>query len=291
MQTDELRAELAELAREVDPFPEDLAAIRRRVTRRRVAGASVAVVLIVGLIAGAIATTRSSGDHINVAGHPKEVTVTAMPRIDVTVTLPAQASDASVTRVKGVLDSTAVVRNYARFPRKTVAFLILGKAFAHSIVLGVELDRSVVDGLQQLTAAVGSAATVTAFDLPKGRAAYDDVDIFMQVNACSAQIDAVRGALERDSDVESFRFFSKKDALNEFKKLFQDEPTLIENTTAASLPTSFRLRLRDGVLPGAIASRYEHRSGVKQVNTPANPLADEARSPIPENDARSICTP
>ena len=32
MQTDELRAELAELAREVDPFPEDLAAIRHRVT-------------------------------------------------------------------------------------------------------------------------------------------------------------------------------------------------------------------------------------------------------------------
>lgn len=289
MQTDELRAELAELAREVDPFSEDLPAIRRRVNRRRVAVASVAAVLIVGLIAGVIATTRSSGDHVSVAGHPKEMSITAVPRIDAQVTLPAHASDADVTRLKGILDATPVVRNYARFPRKSLAFRILGKGFAHSIILGVELDRSVVDGLRQLTAAVGSAATVTAFDLPKGRASYDDVEIFMHSGACSAQIDAVRSVVERDPDIVSFRFLSKEDSFKEFKRLFADEPTLIQHTTASSLPTSFRLRLRDGVLPSIVASRYAQLPGVAVSSTPGNPFVKGAVGS--EKASESLCTP
>ena len=73
MQTDELRAELAELAREVDDFPEELASIRKRVARRRAASTSAIAVLVVGLIGGTIATTRSNGDHVRVAGHPKQI--------------------------------------------------------------------------------------------------------------------------------------------------------------------------------------------------------------------------
>ena len=289
MQTDELRAELAELAREVDPFPEELPAIRHRVARRRVASTSVVVVLIVGLIAGVIATTRSSDDHARVAGYPKQVTVTALPRIDALVSLPAHPSAADVTRVKGILDSTHVVRYYAPFPRKTVAFLILGQAYEHSVILAVELDRSVVAGLQQLIAAVGSTATVKAFDIPKGRPVDDDVEVFMRVNACNAQIDAVRRAFERDPDIVSFRFFTKEDAFNEFKRLFADEPTLITNMTASSLPTSFQLRVRDGVSPSAVAGRYERLSGVGIANTAANPIA--AAPTTTPNEDRSACTP
>jgi hypothetical protein len=289
MQTDELRAELAELAREVDQFPEELAAIRHRVARRRVATSSIVAVLIVGLIAGVIATTRSGGDRVQVAGHPKQVTITELPRIDALVTLPGQASDADVARVMATLDATGVVRNYARVPRKSVEFLILGKASGSSVVLGVELDRSVVDRLQQLAVAVGSSARVKAFDLPKGRPAYDDVEIFMEVKACEGQIYAVRRAVERDPDVVSFRFLTKEDALREFRRLFSDQPNLIENTTAASLPASFQLRVRDGVLPRTIASRYAQLAGVRFVNTAANPLAGQ-RQLTPPNEDQSACT-
>lgn len=288
MQTDELRAELAELAREVDPFPEELAAIRHRVARRRVASTSVALVLIVGLIAGVIATTRSSGDHVRVAGHPKQVTVTALRRIDALVTLPAPAKDADITRVMATLDATGVVRNYARIPRKTVAFLTLGKASRNSVVLGVELDRSVVDRLRQLAVAVGSSARVKAFDIPKGRPVDDDVEIFMRVKACNAQIDAVRRAVERDRDIVSFQFLSKEDALREFRRLFSDEPSLIKNTTAASLPTSFQLRVRDEVSPSAVASRYAHLAGVKNTIARANPFAGETPF-TPPNEDQSAC--
>jgi hypothetical protein len=302
MQTDELRAELAELAREVDPFPEDLAAIRRRVARRRVAGISVAAVLIVGLIAGAIATTRSSGDHVNVAGHPKAVAAAQLERVDALVALPARATAVDVTGVKEILDSTHIVERYARLPQDAFFFMEprgdqmrpvpnlqeLAREFGHSVIFGVQLDRSGPDGMHQLTAAVGSSATVKHFFALKGGAAGYEVEIFMAVKACAAQIAAVRVAIERDPEVESFRFFSKEDALNEFKKLFQDEPTLIENTTAESLPTSFRLRLRGGVLPWAVARRYEQLAGVRSVNAPANPFGSDA-SFTPPNEDQSAC--
>ncbi|MDQ1511394.1 MAG: cell division transport system permease protein [Actinomycetota bacterium] len=301
MQTDELRAELAELAREVDPFTEDLPAIRRRVARRRVAGASVAAVLIVGLTAGAIATTRSSGDHVNVTGRPKAVAVAKLARVDALVVLPVRATTADIARVKDILDSTNVVESYATLPSAFVSLWSGGspqtspnlrsfsRTYGHSVILGVELDRTATDGVRQLTVAVGSAATVKNFADLSRRSAFDDVEIFMRVNACVAEIDAVRIAVERDPDVESFRFFSKEDALKEFKRLFKDQPSLIENTTASSLPTSFRLRVRDGVLPWAIANRYEHLAGVKGTIVRANPFAGGTSS-TPRNEDRSACT-
>src|SRR3984885_15962533 len=118
MHTDELRAELAELAREVDAFPEDLAAVRRRVARRRVASASVALVLVVGLVAGGIALTRPGSNHVNVAGQPKSTNISALPRVDALVALPAQATGTDITNVQQILDSTPVVDAYATIPRR-----------------------------------------------------------------------------------------------------------------------------------------------------------------------------
>jgi cell division protein FtsX len=189
--------------------------------------------------------------------------------------------------VKGILDSTNVVRYYAPFPRKSVAFLILGQANRNSVVLAVELDRSVVARLQQLIAAVGSTATVKAF-VPNGRSAYDDVEIFMNLKACNAQIVAVRRAVERDPDIESFRFLTKADAFEEFKRLFKDQPSLIEHTTASELPVSFQLRVRDGMSPSAVASRYAPFAGVKGTLDRANPFAADTPS-IPQNNDRSAC--
>jgi cell division transport system permease protein len=65
-----------------------------------------------------------------------------------------------------------------------------------------------------------------------------ELEIFMQVKASTRQIDAVQASLDADkkggtkAEVKSYRFFTKQDALKEFKKLFQDEPVLVENTTA-----------------------------------------------------------
>ena len=264
MQTDELRAELAELAREVDPFTEDLPAIRRRVARRRVASASVAAVLVAGLVAGGIALTRPSPNHIHIAASAKEVAIAELPRFDAAVVLPAGATDADAARVQAILDSTTAVEKYAALPASTLAnvfqFQTAGSKLLHERACtnpstrsyAVELARGVGDPLAQLTTAVGVAATVQ----PVGRPLVD-IDVFMQLKATPAQIDAVTAAITSDPDVVKSTFLGRQDALREFRRLFANQPDLIANTTANDLPISFQLEVRDDVSPQAVAQRFQ----------------------------------
>ena len=102
-----------------------------------------------------------------------------------------------------------------------------------------------------------------------------ELEIFMQVKASNRQIEAVKASLDADkkggakAEVKSYRFFTKQDALKEFKKLFQDEPVLVENTTADALPTSFRVVPCKPELTATIAKEFENVPGVKAINTPA----------------------
>jgi len=102
-----------------------------------------------------------------------------------------------------------------------------------------------------------------------------ELEIFMQVKASDRQIKTVRASLDADklggpkAEVKSYRFFTKQDALKEFKKLFQDEPVLVENTTADALPTSFRVVPVKPELTATIAQEFENVPGVKGINTPA----------------------
>jgi cell division transport system permease protein len=102
-----------------------------------------------------------------------------------------------------------------------------------------------------------------------------ELEIFMQVKASDRQIAEVRAALDADkkggtkAEVKSYRFFTKEDALKEFKKLFADEPVLVENTTADALPTSFRVVPLKPELTATIAKEFDNVPGVKGINTPA----------------------
>ena len=101
-----------------------------------------------------------------------------------------------------------------------------------------------------------------------------ELEIFMQVKASPSQIAKVKAALDQDrkggvnAKVKSYRFFTKQDALKEFRKLFQDEPVLVENTTADALPTSFRVVPTKPQLTVTIAKEFENVPGVKAINTP-----------------------
>jgi cell division transport system permease protein len=102
-----------------------------------------------------------------------------------------------------------------------------------------------------------------------------ELEIFMQVKASKSQIDNVKAQLDQDkkgglnAEVKSYRFFTKQDALREFKKLFADEPVLVENTSAAALPTSFRVVPGKPQLTATVAKEFENVPGVKAINTPA----------------------
>jgi cell division transport system permease protein len=96
-----------------------------------------------------------------------------------------------------------------------------------------------------------------------------ELEIFMQVKASNAQIHAVTAQLQSDPNVKSSRFLTHQDAYNEFKKLFADQPVLVENETPAGLPTSFRVVPIKPQLTSVIASEFQNVPGVSAVNTPA----------------------
>jgi cell division transport system permease protein len=96
-----------------------------------------------------------------------------------------------------------------------------------------------------------------------------ELEIFMQVKASKSQIAAVETQLKSSPSVKSYRFFDHDAAYREFKKLFADQPVLVENETPAGLPTSFRVVPIKPQLTTAIGNEFQNVPGVKQINTPA----------------------
>lgn len=98
-----------------------------------------------------------------------------------------------------------------------------------------------------------------------------ELEIFMQVKASQNQIDNVRHQLETDPNVKKggIRFLDHQDAYNEFKKLFADQPVLVENETPEGLPTSFRVVPVKPEFTTVIGKSFENVPGVDQINTPA----------------------
>ena len=292
MHTDELRAELTELANDVAPFAGDLAGARRRVAKRRVISGSVAAIVAIALVVAVGAGTRSGPSHVHVAGSPKEVDAAALPRLDAAVVLPVGATNADIDNVQAVLDQTDAVESYAVFPMKALALALFNNSDASSKILrarvcaapstrifAVEFSRSVPHAISGVTSALGTTATVQAMGRPDV-----DFEIFMQVKATDGQVLALRTRIQRDPDVIKETFLDHQAAYAEFKRLFHDQPVLIENNTPQGLPESFRIELRDSASASQSAARYGHLPGVKSVlvNSPA-PFVRGAASFIGKN--------
>ena len=275
MHTDELRAELADLANEVEPFAGDLGGVRRRVARRRAVSGSIAAVVAVALVVAVGVGTRSGPSHVRVAASTKAVELARLPRVDAAVVLPARATSADVANVQAVLDRTDAVESYAPLPARSLALYnhldnsstqlrarVCGDLSTR--VFGIELARTVPHAISRLASAIGTTATVQSLGTPNV-----DSEIFMQVHATAAQVAAVRARIAHDPDVIKDTFLDHRAAYAEFKRLFHDQPVLIENETPQMLPESFRIELRDGASASQAAARYQGLPGVQSVNLPA----------------------
>lgn len=94
-----------------------------------------------------------------------------------------------------------------------------------------------------------------------------EFEIFMNVKATDAQISAVQNALKDDKDVRSWRYLTKRDAYAEFKRLFQNQPDLVQTTPPDALPSSFRVAPIRAELTKTVADRYQSQPGVDEVKT------------------------
>jgi cell division transport system permease protein len=93
------------------------------------------------------------------------------------------------------------------------------------------------------------------------------LEVFMNVEATEGQITAVQKALQDDSNVRSFRFLTKQDAYEEFKRLFRDNPDLVETVEPQRLPASFRVAPQRAELTRLVADTYRTSPGVDEVQT------------------------
>ena len=96
-----------------------------------------------------------------------------------------------------------------------------------------------------------------------------ELEIFMQVKASDGQIHTVHDMLSHDPNVTSFKYLDHDAAYAEFKKLFADQPVLVENETPAGLPTSFRVVPKTPQLTNTVGAEFKNVPGVNEVNTPA----------------------
>jgi cell division transport system permease protein len=106
------------------------------------------------------------------------------------------------------------------------------------------------------------------------------VEIFMNPNASSGENNAVAHQLAQmidgggsagsggtGSPVKSFVYFNQQKSYAEFKKIFADQPTMVQSVQASDLPPSYRVVPRQASDVHAIATEFSSFPGVKYVQS------------------------
>ena len=261
MRTEELRAELEQLAGEMEPFEADLLGVHRAVRRRRVGLSAVAAVVALVVLAGAIATRGSNkSNEQTLAASAKVVPFSSLHRADVVI-VPANHD------IQHALDASPLVGHYALVPRGFTAateggFRSTDLTCALRDSNGIAVEAAglgdITAGLQHL---LGRHATV--YDLTRGN--QFDVEIFMKVNATDAQTAGARDNLQRLQSVRSFVFADHNAALEEFKKVFANQPALTSGTQQVDLPESFRVVAKDSEAASLVTAVAQSWPGVDTV--------------------------
>ncbi|MSO78538.1 MAG: ABC transporter permease [Acidimicrobiia bacterium] len=146
------------------------------------------------------------------------------------------------------------------FARETVISLRRNLMMTIAGVLTVTVSLSLFGGGLLLTKWAGHGTERIKGDVK--------LEAFMQVHATDQQIADVQAALESDPQVKSVKFLDKEAAFEEFKKIFKEQPELVQNINADSLPVSFRIAPVQAEITPVIQRRYEAMSGVDEVATP-----------------------
>src|SRR5262249_6238435 len=92
-----------------------------------------------------------------------------------------------------------------------------------------------------------------------------DAEVFMMVRATPDQVAGVRREIEASELVKRFAFLDRADAYREFSRIFRDDPDLVANVGADSLPMSFRVDLRHSRDRSPFKTRFENLAGVETV--------------------------
>jgi FtsX extracellular domain len=262
MQIDELRGELTTLADEIEPLRGDLGALHRRQRRRRIASSLVVALAVVVAVSTIVVVRHRDNGKVRVTGAgSKEVPSAQINHVDVIV-VPATPA------VQDVLDASPVVRRYARVTRAVRGSSTSLGAASSLLAPFCALERSDGFAVQAMTGG-SDIQQVLARDLAGRATSYDvsyalgyDLRLFLKIGASSAQVESVRAALASNPDISWMRFVSPAQAYEDFKKLFADQPALVQGTKPSDLPASFTIDLEPGASVPTATQRYKQLGSV-----------------------------
>ena len=261
MRTDELRAELRALAGAMAPFEADVLALHRRQRRRQGMQLAAAIIVLIGAIAGGIALANGGHRRSVQVSTTKHTTLADLQHVDFIVLPPSAATGKA-------LDASALVNHYAPVTGITVPLTrglpenLRDAGCALEREHGFAVDAAGFDvSRAELLAALGPDATV--YDVrPAGGA---QAEVFMTVDAPPADVALVRAGLAADPAIARFTFLDHRDAFEEFKRTFADQPGLIRSARPSNLPESFRLVFANGVDIEHAAARFRDLRSVQSV--------------------------
>jgi cell division transport system permease protein len=92
-----------------------------------------------------------------------------------------------------------------------------------------------------------------------------EVAVYLQDSISSADRTRLYGQLTNMPEVQSVRYESKQQAFERFKRIFANQPALINNVTSGALPASFRIKLTDPSKYDVVAARLAGDPGIEQV--------------------------
>jgi len=103
----------------------------------------------------------------------------------------------------------------------------------------------------------------------------DEVRVFLKDNVTVAERSSMQSFIQKMPEVKSVKYISKEDALAEFKTMYKDEKSLLDEIEGNPLPAEFKVRMTDPKYNNTVAQRIESRpevsvdeTGKKEIKNP-----------------------
>jgi cell division transport system permease protein len=92
-----------------------------------------------------------------------------------------------------------------------------------------------------------------------------EISTYLRDDATQGEVRELQQDVTDNPYVEDVTFVSKKDAYEEFKQIYQDQPEFYENLPEDALPASLRIKLTDADYTEQVAQSIEGAPGVDEV--------------------------
>ncbi len=144
--------------------------------------------------------------------------------------------------------------------RETASNLKRNLSMASAALLTVAVSLTLVGGAMLVKRGVDRATVQW-----KGNV---ELSIFMKADASQPESEAIDRQLKSMPEVKSYRYVSKPEAFEEFKKIFANEPDVRDSLTVDQIPPSYRVVPREASRPRSSASGSRTRPASSGSATP-----------------------